>query len=60
VIEKLHAEVSRILAMPEVVQRIHNLGNDVINSTPAEFGQIIRTELERWATLVKVLGWKAE
>ena len=60
IIDKLYAEVSRILAMPEVVQRVQAIGNDVLGGTPAEFSQVIRTQLERWGALVKELGWKAE
>jgi tripartite-type tricarboxylate transporter receptor subunit TctC len=60
VIDKLHAEMARILAMPEVVQRINALGNEVLGGTPGEYSEKIRTELERWGALVKILGWKAE
>jgi len=60
VIDKLYADVTRILAMPEVVQRVNAIGNDVLGGTPAEYRQAIHSELERWGSLVKALGWKAE
>jgi len=60
ILDRLYADAARILAMPEVVQRINTLGNDVIACTPGEFKTIIQTELEKWRGLVKILGWKQE
>lgn len=60
VINKLYAEISKIIAMPEVVQRINVIGNDILGGTPADYRQAIQTELDRWGTIVKVLGWKVE
>lgn len=60
IIDKLHAEVSRVLVMPDVVQRLNILGVEPLGGTPAEVRQIIHSETKRWGALVKVLGWKAE
>jgi tripartite-type tricarboxylate transporter receptor subunit TctC len=59
-IDKLHAEVSRILAMPDVVQKLNAVGTDVIGGTPAEFAQVLRADIQRWGALVRAFGWKAE
>ena len=37
IVKKLHAEAVRIMALPDVKQRIADLGADVIASSPQEF-----------------------
>jgi len=37
IVTKMHAELVRILAMPEIRERIINMGNEVVGSTPEEF-----------------------
>jgi tripartite-type tricarboxylate transporter receptor subunit TctC len=47
-IERWHREVVRIVALPDVNERLRTLGFDPIASTPAEFAERIRTEMAKW------------
>ncbi len=60
IIEKLNAEMVKVVRMPDVVERLGALGVEPIGSTPDEFARIIRAEVVRWAKVVKDAGVKAD
>ena len=60
VVQKLHAETVKALAVPDVRQKLENLGAEVIASTPEEFTALQISEIAKWAKLVKEAGIKAE
>ncbi|HET7157780.1 MAG TPA: tripartite tricarboxylate transporter substrate binding protein [Burkholderiales bacterium] len=53
VIAKLAAEAARILQLPDVKPRIAELGAEPIGSTPAEFSAHIKSEIAKWAKVIK-------
>lgn len=57
---KLYAEVSRILKLPEVRERMIANGTDPVGSTPAEFTAYINSETIKWAGVVKRSGARAD
>jgi len=59
VIALLNREIIRSMTTPEMKERQAALGNDVVASTPEEFGQRIRTELSTWAKVIKAANIKA-
>ena len=60
VVDTLHTEISRVLAMPQVKKRIADMGGWTTPMTPAQFNGFIRSETEKWAVVVKQAGIKAE
>jgi tripartite-type tricarboxylate transporter receptor subunit TctC len=60
VITKLHAEVARIVALPETMKHFDNAGLAAARSTPAEFSAFIRREIDKWTRVVKAAGIKAD
>lgn len=60
VIDKLHAQVVRMIALKEVRERVEGLGFDIIGSSPAAFSAQIRTEVEKWSRVVKAAGIKVD
>ena len=60
IIDKLNAEMVRALKMPDVQERIRNLGGEPRSSTPAEFGKLLADEIERWAPVARDAGVKVE
>ena len=52
IVEKLHAEMVKIGALPEIRQRLEAIGFNPVLNTPAEFGVRIKDEMERWAKVV--------
>lgn len=53
IVKKLHGETVKILARPEVAKRITDLGADVVANSPQEFTAYIRSEVKRWAKVIK-------
>ena len=53
IIDKLSAEVDRILKKPEVVERFAKLGADVIGYGPEKFSAFINADLKKWADIAQ-------
>ena len=60
VIEKLHAEVTRVLRLPEIIERMASQGVDVIGGSPAELAAFIKQDLLKYEKLVKSAGLRVE
>ena len=58
IIEKLHRETVAVLAQPDVLKKLHELGLDVVAGTPAEFAATIAREIPQWAKVIKGAGIK--
>lgn len=59
-IAKLNAAIVRALNSPDVLKRLHSLGQTPAPSTPAEFAEYIRVDFERWGKVVKASGAKVD
>jgi tripartite-type tricarboxylate transporter receptor subunit TctC len=60
IVDKLYAEVIRIMKLPESKERMANVGFEIVASTPAEFAQLIRDEIPKWTKVVREAGIRAE
>jgi tripartite-type tricarboxylate transporter receptor subunit TctC len=58
VVDKLHGQVLKMMAQPDVRSRIENLGFDIIASSPAEFAAQVKVEVDKWTKVVKAAGIK--
>ena len=59
-IAKLNADVTRVLRMPDIADRLNSLAAEPAPGTPEQFSAFIRTEIEKWAKVVKAANMKAE
>jgi tripartite-type tricarboxylate transporter receptor subunit TctC len=50
----------KILAVPEVKERFAREGAEPVGSTPEEFGAFIKSEMAKYAKLIKAAGIRAE
>ena len=53
IVAQLSAESARILKLPDVSKRISELGADPVGSTPEQFAELIKTEIAKWAKVIK-------
>ena len=60
IIDKLSAEVDRILKKPEVVERFAKLGATPVGGTPKQLGDFIAAETVKWKEVVKASGAKVD
>jgi len=60
IVTRLHAEITRILALGDVRDNLARQGADLDLKSPAEFGVYIAAELAKWAKVVKDAGVRPE
>jgi tripartite-type tricarboxylate transporter receptor subunit TctC len=60
IIERLNTEILKLLKTKEVKELLNNQGFETLESTPEQFAAFNKTELVKWAKLVKLSGAKAD
>jgi tripartite-type tricarboxylate transporter receptor subunit TctC len=58
VIGKLNNEINAAVADPKMTAQLRDLGVLPMSMVPAEFGQLIADQIEKWAKVIKVAGIK--
>jgi len=57
---KLNQEFTRIMAVPELRDKLLNVGMEPTTTTPEQFTEYVKTEVVKWARVVKSAGIKAD
>lgn len=60
VIAKLNSEIVKVLATPDIVQRLSTLGIDPVGSTPEQYAEIMRADMRSYGKLVKDSGARVD
>ncbi|MET3918906.1 tripartite-type tricarboxylate transporter receptor subunit TctC [Variovorax sp. OAS795] len=60
IVQKLNAEIAKILALPEARQRLLELGHEAAGGTPESLDRFARSERDKWGPLIKSAGMKLE
>ena len=60
IVNRMSAEVDKILKKPEVIERFKGLGAETVGGTPEQLGQFITAETGKWAQVVKASGAKID
>lgn len=60
IVSTLNLEIVKILRMKDVRDRLTSDGADVVGSTAEEFAAFMKSDMERWATLIVALGLRGE
>lgn len=59
-VNRINAEVNRIMKLPDVTQRLAGDGVEAVVITPEQFGAYLRAEVAKWNKVVKAAGIKAD
>jgi tripartite-type tricarboxylate transporter receptor subunit TctC len=59
-VKRLSDAARQAIASPQVRQRIEFDGATAVGNTPEEFARFVRSEIERWAKVVRFSGAKPE
>jgi tripartite-type tricarboxylate transporter receptor subunit TctC len=60
IVNRLNAEINRILQQPDVRERFHTLGVSPLSGSPDDLGKYLKFEVDRWAKLIKERGIKLD
>lgn len=60
IIQRLHREIVAVFALPEIRQRMFELGYETVAGTPQEFAEFMRADTAQFAQLVAGAGIKPE
>lgn len=60
VIARLHTEIAKIMRAEDMKAKFADLGADAIGSTPDELAAFLRSEMKKWAEVVKAANIKVE
>ena len=60
IVDKINAELRRLVGTEEVKQRIQSEGGDPLTSTPEEYAADIDKEESKWSALIRKLSLKVE
>jgi tripartite-type tricarboxylate transporter receptor subunit TctC len=60
IIARLHAETIKVVALPDVKERLFNAGFEIVTSSPEEFAAFTRNEIQKWGKIVKAAGLKVD
>jgi tripartite-type tricarboxylate transporter receptor subunit TctC len=60
VVNRLNSELNRVLSMPDIGERLGQLGLDWKSNTSGEFAAFLRDEVQKWSRAVKESGAQAD
>jgi len=60
IVDRLNGEIAKVLAMPDVKQKLAQQGIDTGGGTPEEFATYMKDEFAKWGALVKEAGMTAD
>ena len=56
IIDKLHADMLKVMSQPDVRERFAAVGADTVANTPAQYGAHVESELKKWGKVIKATG----
>jgi len=60
VIAKIHGELVKVVALPDVKERMFNLGMEVAGSTPEQLGSLVASDIAKWGKVIKASGVRVD
>ncbi len=60
IVARLNAEIVKVLAIPQINQRLVEGGSQVIGNSPEEADRFLRSEIARWGSVVKAANIRAD
>jgi tripartite-type tricarboxylate transporter receptor subunit TctC len=60
IVRRLHLETVKAVALPDVRAKLTALGMEVIGNSPDEFAAAIKSEIPKWAKVIRESGIKPD
>lgn len=55
-VRRIRDDIARVMALPDVAERVRAIGQEAVASTPEAYNAYIRAEMDKWAPVVKATG----
>jgi len=59
IVSRLHAEITKALALPDVRERLTGIGFDACSNSPEQFSAQVKSDIERWGKVIRDAGISA-
>jgi tripartite-type tricarboxylate transporter receptor subunit TctC len=56
IVHRMHADTAAVLADPSIVTKLEQIGYTVVGSTPEQLAIHLKSELDKWGTLIRAAG----
>jgi tripartite-type tricarboxylate transporter receptor subunit TctC len=53
IVKRLNTEINKILKMPDIAEKLQNLGAIIVGSTPEEFDKYVKDEIAKWGKVAR-------
>lgn len=53
IVNRLNAEILKILKMPDIAEKLKGLGAEIVGSTPAQFDAYVKSEIAKWGKVAR-------
>lgn len=60
IVAKASADMAAIIKSPDFAEQLQGMGVEAVGSTPEQFDELIRTDIAKWAPVVKASGATAD
>jgi len=60
IVDKLSQAIVKVVKMPELKQKLEQIGAEATGTTAEEFTRVIKQDRERWGPIIKASGFKAD
>jgi len=60
IVNRVNADVVKIVNQPELRERLKAEGSDPVGSTPEQYAAFLREEIAKWARVIKLANVQAE
>ena len=60
IVAKISTDLQRVMTQPDVKQRLYDAGAEAMPTSPEKLAQMLRSEIEKWAKVVKAANIKMD
>jgi tripartite-type tricarboxylate transporter receptor subunit TctC len=53
IVARMQKEIARVIQLPDVKQKLLEQGGDTVGSTPEELDRVVKSELRKWAEVIR-------